>query len=130
MFNGSVQLAQLALAVATWRLARPRPPRVRIERGGTAVTVEGGDPESVERVLRALDGPGADPRPGREPEARTTPEPGARPESEREPEPDPEPEPGSRSGAGPGGDTGSRTDPGRTDAPTASTAPDDGPRRS
>ncbi|MEV0035927.1 hypothetical protein [Streptomyces sp. NPDC050804] len=105
VFNGSVQLAQLTLAVATWRLARPRPPRVRIERGGTTVTVEDGDPESIERVLRALDGPGSDPRPGREPDAGTAPEPSARPE----PEPEPEPEPGSRSGSGPGGTAGLRT---------------------
>ncbi|MFD4140984.1 hypothetical protein [Streptomyces sp. NPDC058572] len=65
VINGSVQLAQLALAVATWRLARTHPPRIRIERGGTTVTLDGDDPEWIRRVVSALDEPDAGPDPDR-----------------------------------------------------------------
>ncbi|WP_066954369.1 effector-associated constant component EACC1 [Streptomyces lushanensis] len=127
VFNGSVQLAQLTLAVATWRLARPRPPRVRIERGGTTVTLDSGDPgliESVERVLRALEGPGSGPGPDSdsdsdsdEPDARA----GAGPATGAGTGPGPGPGPGD---SGPGDDSGPRTDPGRTDGPRTSAAPE------
>ncbi|QKW11177.1 hypothetical protein HUT18_26290 [Streptomyces sp. NA04227] len=86
--NGAVQLAQLALAVATWRLSRPRAPQVRIERDGVTVTVEGAGTEAVERVLRALEAPGG------EASAEPAPEPGADPA--RSPDPGAGTTPGSR----------------------------------
>ncbi|MFG2289052.1 hypothetical protein ACGFOU_23665 [Streptomyces sp. NPDC048595] len=63
VFDSGVQLASLVVAVAGWRSTRPRGDRVHIERAGVRVTVDGGDPEAVARVLRAL-GEGADPRSG------------------------------------------------------------------
>ncbi|MGW9174317.1 effector-associated constant component EACC1, partial [Streptomyces decoyicus] len=59
VFDSGVQLASLVVAVASWRSTRPRADRVHIERAGVRVTVDGGDPEAVARVLRALGEGGA-----------------------------------------------------------------------
>ncbi|MFI0713835.1 hypothetical protein ACH4SK_24875 [Streptomyces inhibens] len=63
VFDSGVQLASLVVAVASWRSTRPRAERVRIERAGIRVDVDGADPEAVARVLRAL-GEGAAPAAG------------------------------------------------------------------
>ncbi|MFI8100838.1 hypothetical protein [Streptomyces sp. NPDC086023] len=47
-------LANLALAVVTWRSTRPRPPAVTFERDGVTVTLTGEDPEAAARLLEAL----------------------------------------------------------------------------
>jgi hypothetical protein len=75
VFNGSVQLAQLALAVAAWRLARPRPPRVRIERGGTTVLLDCDNPEAIRRAMAALEGTESEPEPGPGPDVDREPAP-------------------------------------------------------
>lgn len=66
VLGNALALSSLVVSVAAWRGARPRPMRVRIERGDAAVTVEGDSPEAVERVLRALesDGSGGGPAAG------------------------------------------------------------------
>ncbi|MFF3276612.1 hypothetical protein ACFYWU_37650 [Streptomyces chrestomyceticus] len=76
VFNGSVQLASLLVAVATWRDTRRGAARVRIERAETGIVVEldGGDPRAVRRLVRALAeddrGDGGDPGPAGAPGPR------------------------------------------------------------
>ncbi|WP_326814164.1 MULTISPECIES: effector-associated constant component EACC1 [unclassified Streptomyces] len=57
VLSNSVQLLALLVSVATWRDTRARTARVRIEHAGTTVTLDGVDPEAIQRVLRALDPP-------------------------------------------------------------------------
>ncbi|PGH50010.1 hypothetical protein [Streptomyces sp. Ru87] len=60
----AVALGGLAVSCAAWRASRPRAPVIRIERDGVTVTVEDGSPDTVRRVVEALDGP--EPRAARE----------------------------------------------------------------
>jgi len=53
----TIALGGLALSCAAWRASRPHAPVLRIERNGVAVTVEDGSPETVRRVIDALDDP-------------------------------------------------------------------------
>ncbi|MFE2498494.1 hypothetical protein ACFXKX_35460 [Streptomyces scopuliridis] len=52
-----IALGNLALAVATWRASRPAAPVVRLERDGVTVTVEDGSPDTVSRIVDALNRP-------------------------------------------------------------------------
>lgn len=54
-------LANLALALATWRRTHPSAPPLNAQANGTAVTVHTDDPEAVRRLLEALNGPEAGP---------------------------------------------------------------------
>lgn len=57
-------LLNLALAWATWRTARATEARITVTRNGSTVTLHGDcDPETVCRVLEALGGAQAEPRP-------------------------------------------------------------------
>ncbi|WP_436760271.1 effector-associated constant component EACC1 [Streptosporangium sp. V21-05] len=68
--ESATALGGLVVAIAAWRDSRrnsafSRQPRVRIEKNGVSVTVDG-DPEEIERIIRALtrrDEPGDD-KPG------------------------------------------------------------------
>ena len=55
--NGGFQFANLALAWASWRATRPRPPEVTFERDGVKVTLSGQDAETAARLLAVLDRP-------------------------------------------------------------------------
>jgi hypothetical protein len=55
VLSNTIALSGLVVSVATWRGARPRPPRVRLERDGVQVSVEGASPEAIAQVLRALE---------------------------------------------------------------------------
>ena len=57
VFTDGMQLASLVVAVASWRSTRPQPSRVRIGYDGTKITIDNDDPETVQRVLRALEKP-------------------------------------------------------------------------
>jgi hypothetical protein len=57
VLSQAIALGGLLVSCATWRASRPRAPVVRIERDGVTVTVEDGSPDTVRRVLAALDGP-------------------------------------------------------------------------
>lgn len=71
LLTNGVAVANLAVAIAAWRTARGAAPggrTVRLEHGGTAVSVTDASAEEIERILRALregagegDGEGADP---------------------------------------------------------------------
>ncbi|MFJ1744864.1 hypothetical protein ACIOJD_01280 [Streptomyces sp. NPDC088116] len=52
--NG-IALGGLAVACATWRAARPAAPAVRIQRGEVTITVEDGSPDTVNRIVEALE---------------------------------------------------------------------------
>ncbi|MFB4299828.1 hypothetical protein [Actinomadura sp. NTSP31] len=50
------QVMNFGLAYAAWRSTRPRPAPVTVERGGTRIVLDDDDPETIARLLRALDG--------------------------------------------------------------------------
>ncbi|MFE4369113.1 hypothetical protein ACFRMN_12870 [Streptomyces sp. NPDC056835] len=52
-----IALGSLAVACATWRASRSAAPVVRLERDGVTVTVEDGSPETVTRIVDALNRP-------------------------------------------------------------------------
>lgn len=47
--------ASLVLTIYAWRRTRPSTPVVTIERNGTRVTVDSGDPAEVARIAQALE---------------------------------------------------------------------------
>jgi hypothetical protein len=55
VIDSGFQIASLGLAYVAWRATRPRPTSVTIERDGVRITLDDGDPETVARLLRALD---------------------------------------------------------------------------
>jgi hypothetical protein len=52
--DSGFQALNLALAYATWRGTRPSRPQVTIERYGTQVTLDDADPDTVNKIVRAL----------------------------------------------------------------------------
>lgn len=52
VLSNSIALGSLITSVAAWRNSRPRPPQIRLERGGSVVTLYDSSPELVERILR------------------------------------------------------------------------------
>ncbi len=52
--DSGFQALNLALAYATWRSTRPVRPQVIIERGGTRLTLDDADPDTVDAIVRAL----------------------------------------------------------------------------
>lgn len=55
--DNGFQLANLVLAIATWRRTSPRKPGVVIERNGIRVAVDTDDPEKIAQIAEALNGP-------------------------------------------------------------------------
>jgi Effector Associated Constant Component 1 len=53
--DGSFQTLSLALAYASWRGTRPGRSKVTIERRGSTVTLEDADPDTVNKIIRALE---------------------------------------------------------------------------
>ncbi|MEU9603226.1 hypothetical protein [Streptomyces sp. NPDC048057] len=53
--GNTIALANLWVAVRTWRSTRRPTPEVRIEHRGTSVTVNSDDPEKVRQLLAALE---------------------------------------------------------------------------
>jgi hypothetical protein len=52
--DGSFQALSLALAYASWRGTRPGQPEVTIEGHGIKVILDGADPDTVGKIVRAL----------------------------------------------------------------------------
>jgi hypothetical protein len=52
--NDGFQALSLALAYVTWRGTRVKRPPVTIEHGGTKVTLDDADPDSVQRIVNIL----------------------------------------------------------------------------
>ncbi|MFF4711035.1 hypothetical protein ACFY2V_06455 [Streptomyces eurythermus] len=66
VLGNAIALGNLLVAVAAWRDSRRRPPEVRLERRGVAVTLRDASPEDIERILGVLDpGEDGDSEPGR-----------------------------------------------------------------
>ncbi|MFG2820037.1 hypothetical protein ACGFX4_11485 [Kitasatospora sp. NPDC048365] len=57
VLTNGIALGSLLTAVATWRGTRRGGTRVRIERSGTSVLIEGGSADEVRRILAELEPP-------------------------------------------------------------------------
>ncbi|MFF7251465.1 hypothetical protein ACFZBU_47325 [Embleya sp. NPDC008237] len=53
--DGGLGIANLALAVATWRRSRVEPPSVELRRGEVSVVLRGADDDDVRRIIAVLD---------------------------------------------------------------------------
>lgn len=52
--DSGFQALNLALAYAAWRGTRPSRPQVTIERSGTKITLDETDPDTVNKIVRAM----------------------------------------------------------------------------
>ncbi|MFI8242638.1 hypothetical protein ACIF83_36250 [Streptomyces sp. NPDC085866] len=55
VIDTNFQILNFGLAYAAWRGTRRQPCSLSVERDGVRITLDGGDPDAVARVLRALE---------------------------------------------------------------------------
>ncbi|MFF0775875.1 hypothetical protein ACFYUK_43785 [Nonomuraea wenchangensis] len=53
--DSGFEALNFALAYVAWRATRPAKPSVTIEHDGTKIVLADGDPETVEKIVRALE---------------------------------------------------------------------------
>ncbi|MFR9794321.1 effector-associated constant component EACC1 [Streptomyces sp. MS06] len=98
VLSNALAFGSLVTAVAAWRTSRPRPPRVRIERDGVAVTLQEGSPQDIARILATWPAggpePDADRAPQRDADRAPQPEADPVPQPDAGPVPQPDADPG------------------------------------